>query len=158
MYGPSPKRDAAIFYFKCGLNWCLRIELNDITCYTILIMIFGKCIIVYMFYGKKYLNRQYINDRVILVILLVYNRLSQCVIVFFYYQMKLFFLGSVIPKEKCSHVTIIFFFFPVSSQDWKARLKIPPADTRYKTEVRSWNTIMLYLKLLVMYILHESHL
>jgi hypothetical protein len=26
----------------------------------------------------------------------------------------------------------------VSSQDWKARLKLPPADTRYRTEVLFW--------------------
>lgn len=34
---------------------------------------------------------------------------------------------------------IVFgFYYTTSSQDWKGRLKIPPPDTRYQTEVWFW--------------------
>lgn len=38
-------------------------------------------------------------------------------------------------------VTIILLLF-ISLQDWKARLKLPPTDTRYKTEVKSFNDML----------------
>lgn len=35
-----------------------------------------------------------------------------------------------------AHLIVVFFGFENSSNNWKAQLKLPPQDTRYRTEVR----------------------
>ena len=63
------------------------------------------------------------------------------------YFESIFFTYFIKPKIVCSTCEpTIDHFLVLSSQDWKAQLRVPPPDTRYKTEVQFFFYIICILK------------
>jgi len=58
-----------------------------------------------------------------------------CAALSFVYSAILVFLQASNDCCRLKSYVSCFLFLLSSSQDWKAKLKIPPADTRYQTEV-----------------------